>query len=32
LEREWKVEYRNVVVACGVPSEILVARKRPFVG
>lgn len=31
LERAWKVEYRNVVVACGIPSEILVARKRPSV-
>ena len=32
LQRAWKVEYRNVVVASGIPSEITVARKRPFVG
>jgi ubiquinone/menaquinone biosynthesis C-methylase UbiE len=31
LERSWKIEYRNVVVAHGIPSEILVARKGPSV-
>jgi ubiquinone/menaquinone biosynthesis C-methylase UbiE len=30
-ERPWEVEYRNIVVARGIPSEILVARKRPSV-
>ena len=31
-DRLWQVEYRNVVVARGIPSEILVARKHPSVG
>lgn len=31
VDGPWKVEYRNVVVAWGIPSEILVARKRPAV-
>ncbi|HSD11768.1 MAG TPA: class I SAM-dependent methyltransferase [Candidatus Binatia bacterium] len=31
-DRLFQVEYRNVVVARGIPSEILIARKRPSVG
>ena len=29
-DRSWKVEYRNVIVAVGIPSEVVVARKRQY--